>query len=140
MCFSSHEPRHPTTRARRDRRFSISTGASPLVGEVSTFRERLQKLIDSGRTNIILNLKDVDYIDSTGLGALVMSYTSLQRAGGKIKLLNLSRRGIELLVMTKLTTIFEVFDDEQNAINSFFPDRELKRFDILSFVQQQKEE
>jgi anti-sigma B factor antagonist len=108
--------------------------------DVATFRERLQKLIDSGRTNIILNLKGVDYIDSTGLGALVMSYTSLQRAGGKIKLLHLSRRGIELLVMTKLTTIFEVFDDEQNAINSFFPDRELKRFDILSFVQQQKEE
>lgn len=115
-------------------------GRLTVGGEVSTFRERLQKLIDSGRTNIILNLKDVDYIDSTGLGALVMSYTSLQRAGGKIKLLNLSRRGIELLVMTKLTTIFEVFDDEQNAINSFFPDRELKRFDILSFVQQQKEE
>jgi len=104
--------------------------------EASTFRERLQKLIDSRRTNIILNLKDVDYIDSTGLGALVMSYTSLQRAGGKIKLLNLSRRGIELLVMTKLTTIFEVFDDEQNAINSFFPDRELKAFDILAFVKE----
>ena len=116
------------------------SGRLTVGGEVSTFRERLQKLIDSGRTNIILNLKDVDYIDSTGLGALVMSYTSLQRAGGKIKLLNLSRRGIELLVMTKLTTIFEVFDDEQNAINSFFPDREIKRFDILSFVQQQKEE
>jgi len=115
-------------------------GRLTVGNEVATFRERLQKLVGSGRTNIILNLKDVDYIDSTGLGALVMSYTSLQRAGGKIKLLNLSRRGIELLVMTKLTTIFEVFDDEQNAINSFFPDRELKRFDILSFVQQQKEE
>jgi anti-sigma B factor antagonist len=115
-------------------------GRLTVGNEVATFRERLQKLIDSRRTNIILNLKEVDYIDSTGLGALVMSYTSLQRAGGKIKLLNLSRRGIELLVMTKLTTIFEVFDDEQNAINSFFPDRELKRFDILSFVQQQKEE
>jgi anti-sigma B factor antagonist len=115
-------------------------GRLTVGGDVSTFRERLQKLIDSGRTNIILNLKEVDYIDSTGLGALVMSYTSLQRAGGKIKLLNLSRRGIELLVMTKLTTIFEVFDDEQNAVNSFFPDRELKRFDILSFVKQQKEE
>ena len=76
----------------------------------------------------------------TGLGALVMCYTSLQRAGGAVKLLNLSRRGIQLLVMTKLTTIFEVFDDEQNAINSFFPDRELKRFDILSFVQQHKDE
>lgn len=115
-------------------------GRLTVGGEVSTYRERLQKLIDAARTNIILNLKGVDYIDSTGLGALVMSYTSLQRAGGKIKLLHLSRRGIELLVMTKLTTIFEVFDDEQNAINSFFPDRELKRFDILSFVQQQKEE
>jgi anti-sigma B factor antagonist len=108
--------------------------------EVSIFRDRMQKLIDSGSRQIVLNLQQVDYIDSTGLGALVMCYTSLQRAGGSVKLLNLSRRGIQLLIMTKLTTIFEVFDDEQNAINSFFPDRELKRFDILSFVQQQKDE
>jgi anti-sigma B factor antagonist len=108
--------------------------------DVSRFRDRLQKLIDSGLRNIVLNMEQVDYIDSTGLGALVMAYTSMQRAGGKIKLLNLSRRGIELLVMTKLTTIFEVFDDEQSAINSFFPDREIKHFDILNFVQQLKEE
>ena len=108
--------------------------------DVSRFREQLQKQIDSGHRNIVLNMEQVDYIDSTGLGALVMAYTSMQRAGGKIKLLNLSRRGIELLVMTKLTTIFEVFDDEQSAINSFFPDREIKRFDILNFVQQLKEE
>ena len=108
--------------------------------DVSRFREQLQKQIDSGHRNIVLNMEQVDYIDSTGLGALVMAYTSMQRAGGKIKLLNLSRRGIELLVMTKLTTIFEVFDDEQSAINSFFPDREIKHFDILNFVQQLKEE
>jgi anti-sigma B factor antagonist len=108
--------------------------------DVSRFRTQLQKLIDSGHRNIVLNMEQVDYIDSTGLGALVMAYTSMQRAGGKIKLLNLSRRSIELLVMTKLTTIFEVFDDEQSAINSFFPDREIKRFDILNFVQQLKEE
>jgi len=108
--------------------------------EVSIFRDRMQKLIDTGSRQIVLNLQQVDYIDSTGLGALVLCYTSLQRAGGSVKLLNLSRRGIQLLVMTKLTTIFEVFDDEQNAINSFFPDRELKRFDILSFVQQHKDE
>ena len=108
--------------------------------EVSIFRDRMQKLIDTGSRQIVLDLQQVDYIDSTGLGALVMCYTSLQRAGGAVKLLNLSRRGIQLLVMTKLTTIFEVFDDEQNAINSFFPDRELKRFDILSFVQQHKDE
>jgi anti-sigma B factor antagonist len=108
--------------------------------ETSAFRDRMQKLIAAGRQSIILNLKQVDYIDSTGLGALVMFYTTLQRANGKVKLLNLSRRGIELLVMTKLTTIFEIFDDEQNAVNSFFPDRELKRFDILNFVQHMKEE
>ncbi len=115
-------------------------GRLTVGAEVGTFRERMQKLFGSGQRSVILNLKGVDYIDSTGLGALVMSYTSLQKAGGKVKLLNLSRRGIELLIMTKLTTIFEVFDDEQNAINSFFPDRELKRFDILSFVQQHKDE
>jgi anti-sigma B factor antagonist len=108
--------------------------------EVSRFRDQLQKLIDSGHRNVVLQMEHVDYIDSTGLGALVMAYTSMQRAGGKIKLLNLSRRGIELLVMTKLTTIFEVFNDEQSAINSFFPDREIKHFDILNFVQQLKEE
>jgi anti-sigma B factor antagonist len=116
------------------------SGRLTVGAEVATFRERMQKLIDTGQRSIILNLKGVDYIDSTGLGALVMNYTSLQKAGGKVKLLNLSRRGIELLIMTKLTTIFEVFDDEQHAINSFFPDRELKRFDILSFVQQHKDE
>jgi anti-sigma B factor antagonist len=108
--------------------------------EVSKYRETLQKSIDSGRRSIILNLQKVDYVDSTGLGAMVMTYTSLQKAGGKVKLLNLTRRSIELLVMTKLTTIFEVFDDEQNAINSFFPDREIKHFDILSFVKHMKEE
>jgi anti-sigma B factor antagonist len=108
--------------------------------EVAKFRERINKMIAAKRSSIILNMGQVDYVDSTGLGALVMFYTTLQRDGGKVKLLNLTRRSIELLVMTKLTTIFEVFNDEQNAINSFFPDREIKRFDILNFVQQMKEE
>jgi anti-sigma B factor antagonist len=52
-----------------------------------------------------------------------------------LKLLNLSRRNIELLVLTKLATVFEIFGDEQDAVNSYFPGRELKRFDILNFVQ-----
>ena len=108
--------------------------------EVAKFREHINKMIAGNERNIILNMAQVDYVDSTGLGALVMYYTTLQRDGGKVKLLNLTRRSIELLVMTKLTTIFEVFNDEQNAINSFFPDREIKRFDILNFVQQMKEE
>jgi anti-sigma B factor antagonist len=72
------------------------------------------------------------------LGGLVISFTSVKKSGGALKLLNLSRRNIELLVLTKLTTVFELFDDEQDAVNSFFPNRTIKKFDILSFVQQQR--
>jgi len=103
-------------------------------------REKVTALNDAGVRNIVLELKGVDYIDSTGLGALVMSSTSMRKAGGSVKLLNLNRRNIELLVMTKLATVFEIFTDEQDAVNSFFPDRKLKQFDILSFVQQMKKE
>ena len=116
------------------------TGRLTVGDEVLRFRDRMQKLIESGQRSIIINLAQVDYVDSTGLGTLVMCYTKLQRLNGKVGLLNLTRRSIELLVMTKLTTIFEVFNDEQNAVNSFFPGREIQRFDILNFVQQQKEE
>jgi anti-sigma B factor antagonist len=80
----------------------------------------------------------VEFIDSTGLGAMVVCFTAVEKQGGALKLLNLSKRHIELLVLTKLTTIFEVFDDEQDAINSFFPDREVRRFDILNFVRGQE--
>jgi anti-sigma B factor antagonist len=82
----------------------------------------------------------VDYVDSTGLGALVMSATTLRKSGGNVKLLNLNRRNIELLVMTKLATVFEIFNDEQDAVNSYYPDRKLKSFDILDFVQHLKPE
>lgn len=101
-------------------------------------RDRLRALADSGSANAILNLAHVDYIDSSGLGALVMSYSALKKKDGALKLLNLTRRNVELLVLTKLETVFEVFDDEQNAVNSFFPNREIKRFDILTFLQQRK--
>jgi anti-sigma B factor antagonist len=82
----------------------------------------------------------VDYIDSTGLGALVMSASTLRKNGGNVKLVNLNRRTIELLVMTKLATIFEIFTDEQDAVNSYYPDRKLKTFDILDFVNRMKQE
>jgi len=115
-------------------------GRLTVGNEMSSYRETMKTMIDAGKRSIILNMAKVDYVDSTGLGALVMSYTTLHKGGGQIRLLNLTRRSIELLVMTKLTTIFEVFDDEQNAVNSFFPDREIKHFDILNFVQHMKEE
>ena len=111
-----------------------------VVGEPSVrLREALNQEVAQGHKNIVMNLEEVDYIDSTGLGCMVICYTTLQKTGGVLKLLKLNRRNIELLLLTKLSTIFEIFNDEQDAINSFFPEREIKRFDILSFVQQQKE-
>jgi len=111
-----------------------------VVGDpASALREKLRQLLADKRHNVVLNLAGVDYVDSTGLGAMVVCFTSLRKAGGKLVLLNLNRRQIELLVLTKLSTVFEIFDDEQAAVNSFFPDREIRRFDILSFVQQQQD-
>jgi anti-sigma B factor antagonist len=108
--------------------------------EATALREAVAAVIAAGLRNLVLNLEQVDFIDSTGLGALVMCSTSMRKAGGTVKLLNLTRRNIELLVMTKLATVFEIFTDEQDAVNSFFPDRKLKQFDILSFVQELKKE
>jgi anti-sigma B factor antagonist len=115
------------------------TGSLTAGDTASKLREKLRQLQAEGQSNAILNLQGVDYIDSTGLGALVICYTSLRKAGGKLALLNLNRRHIELLVLTKLSTVFEIFDDEQAAVNSFFPNREIKRFDILRFIEQQKQ-
>jgi len=108
-----------------------------VVGEGATaLRDTITECRDAGQRNIILNLQQVDYIDSSGLGALVICYTSLQKAVGALKLMNLNRRNIELLLLTKLSTVFDLYDNEQDAVNSFFPEREIRKFDILSFVQQ----
>ncbi len=110
------------------------------VGEASQVREKVSAVAATGNVNVLLNLEHVEYIDSTGLGAMVICFTSLKKAGGALKLVNPNKRNVELLLLTKLHTIFEVFADEQDAVNSFFPDRELKQFDILNFVQQMKKE
>jgi anti-sigma B factor antagonist len=110
------------------------------VGEASSVREKINAVIAAGTVSVLLNLQNVEYIDSTGLGALVICFTSLKKAGGALKLVNPNKRNVELLLLTKLHTIFEVFNDEQDGVNSFFPDREIKHFDILSFVQSEKDE
>lgn len=108
-----------------------------VAGEgVSALRDAVNSLLARGFKNVILNLAEVDYIDSTGLGTLVICHTTLQKNGGVLKILNLNDRHVELLVLTKLTTVFELFDDELEAVNSFFPERQVRKFDILSFVQQ----
>lgn len=108
--------------------------------ETGALRETVLKLSTEGKNNVVLNLEKVEYIDSTGLGGLVICFTTLKKGGGALKLLNLNRRNVELLVLTKLQTVFEVFNDEQDAVNSYFPGREIKRFDILAFVQQSQSE
>src|SRR5665213_1963627 len=107
------------------------------VGEVTPVREKITALVAAGQNQIVLDLKDVDYIDSTGLGNLVISYTQVKKAGGA---LNLNKRNVELLALTRLHTIFEVCAEETDAVNSFFPGREVKHFDILSFVQHHEAE
>jgi anti-sigma B factor antagonist len=109
------------------------------AGDAATeLRRTLIETVSAGRNNVILNLASVDYIDSTGLGSMVVCFTTLRKSGGRLVLLNLIRRHLELLVLTKLSTVFEIFDDEQNAVNSFFPNRHIRHFDILSFVNQQR--
>jgi anti-sigma B factor antagonist len=105
------------------------------AGETNAIREKVDGEIAAGHLNVILDLSHVDYVDSTGLGGMVICYTSLKRQGGALKLVNPNKRNIELLALTKLYTVFEVFTEVQDAVNSFFPDREIKRFDILAFVQ-----
>jgi anti-sigma B factor antagonist len=107
------------------------------LGESNLVREKVTELAAAGRFKIVVDLGGVDYIDSTGLGILVICFTSLKKQGGALKLVNPNKRNVELLLLTKLHTVFEVFNEVQDAVNSFFPDRQIKHFDILSFVQQQ---
>ncbi|MGH7489384.1 MAG: STAS domain-containing protein [bacterium] len=104
----------------------------------AALRDHLESLISSGKTNLILNLENVTQVDSPGLGTLAFTQAKLKRAGGKLVLLHLRQAHAELLVYVKLGAVFEVFTHEQDAINSFFPDRTINRFDILSFVQSMK--
>lgn len=105
--------------------------------EVAALREELRRLGAAGIDRIILNCKKLEYVDSSGLGQLVVCYTSLKKSGGGLSLLHVRERSLELLVLTKLATVFQLFDDEQEAVNSYFPDRSIRHFDILSFVENQ---
>ena len=104
------------------------------VGEASAVREKVSAVAAAGSVNVVLNLEHVEYIDSTGLGALVICFTSLKKAGGALKLVNPNKRNLELLLVTQLHTVFEVFNEVQDAVDSFFPQRKPKHFDIFSLI------
>ncbi len=90
-----------------------------VFGEESAALRDTVKNALSGNPNVVLNLAEVNYIDSGGLGILVSLYTTAHKAGGAVKLANLTRRVGDLLQVTKLVSVFEVFPDEQSAVRSF---------------------
>ena len=90
------------------------------LGEgASAFRDTVRDLATKGEKKILLNLSEVSYIDSSGIGEMVSGFTTVTNHGGQLKLLGLSKRVKDLLQITKLYTVFEVFDDEAAAVRSF---------------------
>jgi anti-sigma B factor antagonist len=82
-------------------------------------KDKVNSLVNRGFKKIVLNLAEVPYVDSAGLGEIVRTYTTVSRQGGSLKLLNLTKRISDLLAITKLLTVFETFDTESEAIKSF---------------------
>jgi len=82
-------------------------------------KETIQKLMDQGHNKLLLNLEDVPYVDSAGLGEIVRTYTTVSRQGGSLKLVNLTKRITDLLAITKLLTVFDTFESEAEAVSSF---------------------
>ena len=90
------------------------------LGEGSVIlRDTIRDLVGKGQKKILLNLGDVTYIDSSGIGELVSAFTAVRREGGELKLLNLTKKVHDLLQITKLYTVFDIKDDEAAAIKSF---------------------
>src|ERR1044072_1938613 len=90
------------------------------IGEGSVqLREAVRKLLDEGKKKVLLNLGDVSYVDSSGIGELVSSFTTTNNQGGRLKLLSLTKKIHDLLQITKLLTVFETYDSEADAVASF---------------------
>ncbi len=90
------------------------------IGEGSiALRNTIRRLLGEGKKSILLNLADVGYIDSSGIGELVSSFTAVKKEGGTLKLLSLTQKIQDLLAITKLLTVFDTFDDEGEALSSY---------------------
>ena len=97
----------------------MDLGGRLVLDECELFRRAVEDLIKQNHLKIVLNLKDVSYIDSAGVGMMVGKYLSVRRSGGDVKLLHLSPRSHRVMTITKLLTVFEAFDDEAQAIAAF---------------------
>jgi anti-sigma B factor antagonist len=98
----------------------LSPEGKVVIGdEVGALREKIKELLDAGNKNILINLGGVSYIDSTGVGALVGSFTTIRNQGGQMKLSNLNQRVRDILLVTKLLTVFDVYENETEGAKSF---------------------
>jgi anti-sigma B factor antagonist len=98
----------------------IDAAGRVTLGEgASAFRDAIRNFANKGDKKLLLNLADVSYIDSSGIGEMVSGFTTVTNGGGQLKLVGLSKRVKDLLQITKLYTVFEVFDDEAEAVRSF---------------------
>ncbi len=95
------------------------SGRIALGKETAAFRDSIRERLAQGKKNILLNLGEVPYIDSTGIGELVSAFIAARREGGDVKLLNLTRKVRDTVEIVKLGSIFELFDDEASALKSF---------------------
>ena len=95
-----------------DGRITVQDGAD-------SFRDVIRQLVRQGRVKLVINFQDVSYIDSTALGEIIRAYTSVTRKGGTLKLLNVTARVHELLMITRLLSVFDLFDAEAEAVKSF---------------------
>jgi anti-sigma B factor antagonist len=95
------------------------SGKITLGEDGNLLKDKLQSLLHQGRKNILLNLDQVSYVDSAGLGAIVSAYTTVTREGGALKLANVTKKLQDLLSITKLLTVFETFDSEAEAVRSY---------------------
>lgn len=108
-----------TTHQKGEVTIVVASGKLTMGEGTSSLRNKIRELVAGGSRQIVLDLADVSYMDSSGLGELISAHTTVTTAGGEIKLLNLAKRVHDLLKLTKLYTVFEVFEDEALAVNSF---------------------
>jgi len=97
------------------------TGTITIDQDAGRLKDKINSLIQQARTSVVLNLAQVSYIDSGGLGQLVASYASLAKTSGGLKLLHLTKRNHDLLSITRLVTLFQTFETEDEAVRSFDP-------------------
>jgi anti-sigma B factor antagonist len=107
------------TRTIGDVRILDCSGKITLGEGTMAVRNTVRDILKNNGKKIILNLAEVNYIDSSGIGELVSTYSTVANSGGQLKLLNLTKKIQELLTITKLLTVFQVFDNEQTALTSF---------------------